>query len=141
MFKMMVAPWRDANPYLGVGTYYRVRDADSDAQAGDLVDITLEAPLILNERQVRMLVQKYGTNSPDRMTALSGAWTLRREIVQMGHDGIIAVASKPSKKPLTLVALAQPGEVTRPSPSDKASRKSSGAQIMRLAIAELAGLP
>lgn len=141
MFKMMVAPWRDANPYLGVGTYYRVRDAESDAAAEDLVDITLEAPLILNERQVRMLVQKYGTNSPDRMTALSGAWTLRREIVQMGHDGIIAVASKPSKKPLTLVTLAQPGEVTRPSASDKASRKSSGAQIMRLAIAELAGLP
>lgn len=141
MFKMMVAPWRDANPYLGVGTYYRVRDADSDAQAGDLVDITLEAPLILNERQVRMLVQKYGTNSPDRMTALSGAWTLRREIVQMGHDGIIAVGSKPNKKPLTLVALAQPGEVARPVAADKAGRKSSGAQIMRLAIAELAGLP
>jgi len=141
MFKMMVAPWRDASPYLGVGTYYRVRDAESDAEAEELVDVTLESPLILNERQVRMLVQKYGTNSPDRMTALSGSWTLRREIVQMGHDGIIAVAPKPSGKPLTLVALAQPGEVTRPSAIDKTGRKTSGAQIMRLAIAELAGLP
>ncbi|HXE29233.1 MAG TPA: hypothetical protein VN656_12015 [Stellaceae bacterium] len=140
MFKMMVAPWRDASPYLGVGTYYRVRDAEMDTEADDLVDVTLEAPLILNERQVRMLVQKYGTNSPDRMTALSGAWTLRREVVQMGHDGIIAVGSKPSKKPLTLVALTQPGEVTRPAAADK-GRKSSGAQIMRLAIAELAGVP
>jgi hypothetical protein len=141
MFKMMVAPWRDANPYLGVGTYYRVRDAETDVEAEDLVDVTLESPLILNERQVRMLVQKYGTNSPDRMTALSGAWTLRREVVQMGHDGIIAVGSKPRVKPLTLVALAQPGEVTRPTPTDKAGRQTSGARIMRLAIAELAGLP
>ncbi len=84
-----------------------------------LINVTLEAPLILNERQVRMLVQKYGTNSPDRMTALSGAWTLRREILQMGHDGIIAVGSKPNKKPLTLVSLAQPGEVARPANTDK----------------------
>jgi hypothetical protein len=139
MFKMMVAPWREANPYLGVGTYYRARNVELDAETEDLVNVTLEAPLILNERQVRMLVQKYGTNSPDRMTAMSGAWTLRREIVQMGHDGIIAVGSKPSKKPLTLVTLAQPGEVARPAVAEKASHKSSGAQIMRLAIAELAG--
>lgn len=139
MFKMTVAPWRDASPYLGVGTYYRVRDAETDAEAEELVDVTLAAPLILNERQVRMLVQKYGTNSADRMTALSGAWTLRREIVQMGHDGIIAVGSKPHKKPLTLVTLAQPGEIARPTAADKAGGKSSGAQIMRLAIAELAG--
>jgi hypothetical protein len=138
MFKMMVAPWRDANPYLGVGTYYRARDPHSDADPADLIDVTLEAPLILNERQVRMLVQKYGTNSADRMTALSGAWTLRREVLQMGHDGIIAVGSKPSQKPLTLVSLAQPGEVPRPANNDKPGR-SSGAQIMRLAIAELAG--
>jgi hypothetical protein len=140
MFKMMVAPWRDASPYLGVGTYYRVRDGGTgDAEAEDLVNVTLEAPLILNERQVRMLVQKYGTNSPDRMTAMSGAWTLRREVVQMGHDGIIAVGSKPSKKPLTLVALAKASEVARQGAADKAGRKSAGAQIMRLAIAELAG--
>ena len=138
MFKMMVAPWRDASPYLGVGTYYRVRDAETDAETEDLVNVTLEVPLILNERQVRMLVQKYGTSSPDRMTALSGAWTFRREIVKMGHDGIIASGSKPNKKPLTLVTLAQPGEIARPA-ADKAGRKSSGAQIMRLAIAELAG--
>src|SRR6185437_629948 len=124
MFKMMVAPWRDASPYLGVGTYYRARDAAPDAEPEDLVDVTLESPLILNERQVRMLVQKYGTNSPDRVTAQAGAWTLRREIVQMGHDGIIAIGPKPSRKPLTLVALAQPGEVTRPSSADRAGRKS-----------------
>ncbi len=36
MFKMMVAPWRDANPYLGVGTYYRARDAESDAEPDEL---------------------------------------------------------------------------------------------------------
>ena len=141
MFKMMVAPWRDASPYLGVGTYYRARGAETDAEAESLVDVTLESPLILNERQVRMLVQKYGTNSPDRMTALSGAWTLRREIVQMGHDGIIAIGSKPKQKPLTLVALAQPGEVARPAAADRAGRKTAGAQITRLALAELAGLP
>jgi hypothetical protein len=139
MFKMMVAPWRDASPYLGVGTYYRARETAPDADPDDMVNVTLESPLILNERQVRMLVQKYGTKSPDRMTALSGAWTLRREIVQMGHDGIIAVGSKPERKPLTLVALAQPGEVVRPTVAEKAGRKSSGAQIMRLALAELGG--
>ncbi len=139
MFKMMVAPWRDANPYLGVGTYYRVCDAEPASDAEELVNVALEAPLILNERQVRMLVQKYGTNSPDRMTALSGAWTLRREILQMGHDGIIAVGSKPNKKPLTLVALGRAGDVPRPAP-DRAGKKA-GAQIMRLAIAELAGVP
>ena len=141
MFKMKVAPWRDASPYLGVGTYYQAREAEPEAEAEDLVDVTLESPLILNERQVRMLVQKYGTNSSDRTTAQAGAWTLRREIVQMGHDGIIAVSSKPSRKPLTLVTLARPGEVARPSATDNAGRKSSGAQIMRLALAELAGLP
>jgi len=41
MFKMMVAPWRDASPYLGVGTYYRARDAAPDAEPEDLVDVTL----------------------------------------------------------------------------------------------------
>ena len=136
MFKMMVAPWRDANPYLGVGTYYRAQNAETDAEPDDLVNVSLKAPLILNERQVRMLVQKYGTSSPDRMTAMSGAWTLRREVMQMGHDGIIAVASKPSKKPLTLVALTQPGEAAKPAAAEKTGQ--SGAQIMRLAIAELA---
>jgi hypothetical protein len=137
MFKMTVTPWRDASPYLGVGTYYLGAISESDAPSQELVNVTLASPLILSERQVRMLVQKYGTNSPDRMTALSGAWTLRREVLQMGHDGIIAVAAAPSKRPLTLVALGRPGDAPQPTSPDRPGRKSS-AQITRLTVAELA---
>ena len=39
MFKQtMVTPWRDANPYLGVGTYYRARDVQSDAEPDELIN-------------------------------------------------------------------------------------------------------
>ena len=105
MFKMMVAPWRDASPYLGIGTYYLGTDATGVSQREPLVSVTLQSPLFLNGRQVRMLVQKYGTDSSDDMTALSGAWTLRREILRKGHDGVIAVGSALNDSALTLVTL------------------------------------
>jgi hypothetical protein len=137
MFRMMVAPWREASPYLGVGTYYLGTEADSESQPQDaLVNVTLETPLILNARQVRMLVQKYGTDSPDQMTALSGAWTLRREILQMGHDGIIAVGASPNEGRLTLVTLGRPTEKPGDTPSGRGKR--SGAEIARLGFAEIA---
>lgn len=136
MFKMMVTPWHDASPYLGVGTYYLGTDTEADAQNEKLVGVTLESPLILNGRQVRMLVQKYGTDSSDRMTAMSGAWTLRREVLQMGHDGIIAVGAALNDGRLTLVRLDRSAE--KPYSTAPAGRgKSAGAQISRLAIAEL----
>lgn len=113
MFKMMVAPWRDASPYLGVGTYYLGTDAAGGSQHGPLVSITLQSPLFLNRRQVRMLVQKYGTDSSDEMTALSGAWTLRREILRKGHDGVIAVGSSLNDSALTLVTLTRTAAAPR----------------------------
>jgi hypothetical protein len=131
-----VTPWRDASPYLGIGSYYLGTDTEADSQNEQLVDIALESPLILNGRQVRMLVQKYGTDSPDRMTAMSGAWTLRREILQMGHDGIIAVGSALNAGRLTLVRLDRSAD--KPHTTAPAGRgKKTGAQISRLAIAEL----
>jgi len=133
MLKMMVTPWRDATPYLGIGTYYVATESEAAPQAG-LVNVTLNAPLILNARQVRMLVQKYGTDSADAMTAHAGAWTLRREILQMGHDGIIAVGSPLNQGRLTLVALGRLPDKPRSTPSDGPTRRS-GAQITRLEFA------
>ncbi|HEV8015715.1 MAG TPA: hypothetical protein VGP48_09285 [Stellaceae bacterium] len=139
MFRMMVTPWREASPYLGVGTYYLGTDTDAEAPQDALVNVTLEAPLILNARQVRMLVQKYGTDSPDHMTALSGAWTLRREILQMGHDGIITVGSSPNEGRLTLVTLGRPTDKPGNAPPGGDGRRS-GAEIARLVFAEIAAL-
>lgn len=135
MFRMMVAPWRDASPYLGVGTYYLRADENAEPQGDALVNVTLESPLILNGRQVRMLIQKYGTDSPDHMTALAGAWTLRREILQMGHDGIIAVGSSLNGGQLTLVALGRASDKPR-DPTPRGDTRSSAA-ITRLAFAEI----
>ena len=140
MLRMMVTPWREASPYLGVGTYYLGTDTDAEAPHDALVNVTLESPLILNARQVRMLVQKYGTDSPDHMTALSGAWTLRREILQMGHDGIIAVGSSPNEGRLTLVTLGRPTDKPGNTPPGGGGGKRSGAEIARLAFAEIAAV-
>ena len=135
MFRMMVTPVRDAPPYLGVGTYY-VASRNEAASDEELVNVTLDAPLILNARQVRMLVQKYGTDSVDAMTAHSGAWTLRREIMQMGHDGIITVGSSLSEGRLTLVVLGRTQGNPGSSPPGEAPH-SGGAQISRLDFAAL----
>lgn len=135
MFRLMVAPWRDASPYLGVGTYYLRADENADSQKDGLVNVTLESPLILNGRQVRMLIRKYGTDSSDQMTALAGAWTLRREILQMGHDGIIAIGSSLNEAQLMLVALGRASDKPRdPAPRDDTR---SRAAIARLAVAEV----
>jgi hypothetical protein len=133
MFKMMVTPWRDATPYLGIGTYYVAAEKEPASQAG-LVNVSLDAPLILNGRQVRMLVQKYGTDSTDPVTAHAGAWTLRREILQMGHDGIIAVGSSLNDGRLTLIALGRAHDKPRTTPRNDSAR-GSGAQISRLEFA------
>jgi hypothetical protein len=138
MFRMMVTPWQDAAPYLGIGTYYLAKETGAPPQEG-LVDITLQSPLILNARQVRMLVQKYGTDSTDEMTALAGAWTLRREVLQMGHDGIIAAGAPPSEGKLTLVTLARSHDKPR-SPSHDGSPKNADSQADRPTIAEIAAL-
>lgn len=137
MLKMMVSPWRDATPYLGIGSYYLGTGSERDPQGEELVDVTLEAPLIINGRQVRMLIEKYGTDSSDQMTAMAGAWTLRREILRMGHDGIIAVGSRLNDGRLTLVRLDRSAD--KPHSTTPTGRgKNAGAQISRLAIAELA---
>lgn len=138
MFKMTVTPWQASAPYLGIGTYYLATETGAPPQEG-LVNITLQSPLILNARQVRMLVQKYGTNSTDEMTALAGAWTLRREVLQMGHDGIIAAGAPPSEGKLTLVTLARSHDKPR-SPSPDGSTKTPGSQANRPTIAEIAAL-
>ena len=91
MFKVMVTRWHSARPYLGVGTYYRKPDSDNETGHGEWVAVNLKQPLLLDGRQVRMLIEKYGTDSRDDMTALAGAWTLRRELLHMGHDGIVAI--------------------------------------------------
>ena len=139
MFKMMLTPWHHAIPYLGIGTYYVATDSEAAAQK-ELVDVTLAAPLILNSRQVRMLVQKYGTDSPDPMTAYSGAWTLRREVLQMGHDGIIAVGSSLHEGKLALVALGRSRDNPMPHPRTDSLHKDGWthtAQISRLEIPTL----
>ncbi len=52
-----------------------------------------------------MLIQKYGTDSADDVTAMAAAWTLRREILQMGHDGIVAIGARLNEGRLTIVEL------------------------------------
>jgi hypothetical protein len=117
MFKMMVAPWRGASPYLGIGSYYLGTDTETASRHEPLVSVTLQSPLFLNGRQVHMLVQKYGTDSSDQMTALAGAWTLRREVLQKGHDGIIAVGSTLNDSVLTLVTLTRPTAAASAAPN------------------------
>jgi hypothetical protein len=131
MFKMMVVPWRDAHPYLGLGTYYTgVAPRDGAASKG-LVGVTLHRPLLLNARQIRMLVQTYGTNSADRATGLDGAWTLRRDILKKGHDGIIAIDDAAKERSLTLVALVRPGETPGGMDRHRASEASARATFIQ----------
>ncbi len=106
MFRMMARRLRDTAPYLGIGVYYARPDTGEDPAHTGWVNVTLDAPLILNGRQARMLIEKYGTDSADNITVLAGAWTLRREIIQMGHDSIIAVGANLNDGRLTIVDLA-----------------------------------
>lgn len=132
MFKMMLAPWRDATPYLGIGTYYLATEALTDSRREALISVTLQSPLILNGRQVRMLVQKYGTGSSDHMTALAGAWTLRRELLQMGRDGVVAIGSSLNEGRLAVVALTRPADKQRP-PAHRGDGARPCARVSRLA--------
>jgi hypothetical protein len=105
MFKIMVARWHTSRPYLGVGAYYRKPDDAADARHDEWVSVNLSRPLLLDNRQVRMLIQKYSTNSSDDMKALAGAWTLRRELLQTGHDGIVAIEAAPNERHMIVVDL------------------------------------
>ncbi len=107
MFRMMAKRLLDIPPYLGVGVYYFRPDTEENPADSGWQDVTLEVPLILNSKQVRMLIDKYGTDSGDDVTTIAGAWTLRREILHMGYDGIIAVDAKLNDGRLMVVDLAR----------------------------------
>ena len=62
-----------------------------------------------------MLVEKYGTDSSDEITAMAGAWTLRREVLRMGHDGIVAVGARHCAGSFMVVDFATPAQ-RRPAP-------------------------
>lgn len=106
MFKVMVTRWRDSRPYLGVGTYFHKPRDIAASQDVDWVTVTLRRPLILDTRQVRMLVAKYGTESSDEITAHTGARTLRRELLQTGHDGVMTNEETGCDRHLIVVDLA-----------------------------------
>lgn len=94
MFKMTVKRCQGQRPYLGVGAYYFRPDRKARPEASEWVKVELKAPLILSARQVQRLVEKFATDSGDEITAMAGAWTLRREVLRMGHDGIVAVGAR-----------------------------------------------
>jgi hypothetical protein len=136
MFRMMAKRLCDAPPYLGIGVYYFRPDTEENPSERSWLDVTLEAPLILNAKQVRMLIQKYGTDSGDDVTTMAGAWTLRREILHMGYDGIIAVDAELNDGRLMIVDLARavPGSVQTITGYDEGRVR---AQIHRIVHTEL----
>jgi hypothetical protein len=134
MFSLTVKKWREPAPYLGIGTYYVRPDTNAISGTHDWISVRLKSPLILQDRQVRMLMQKYGTDSEDKITAMAGAWTLRREILLMGHDGIIALGSTMNDGCMTIVELVPTG-----APSHRvtaATQTHHGAEICRLPVGE-----
>jgi hypothetical protein len=90
MFETMAKRLHDIHPYLGMGLYYVRPDGESSLGSGDWAKVALKAPLILSGRQAGILIQKYETDSADHVTAMAGAWELRRQVLLMGRDGIIA---------------------------------------------------
>lgn len=90
MLNVMAMPMHAADKTLGVGTYYE-RSGESLCRLKDWICVKLERPLILDEEKVRNLEQQYATNSKDTFVAMSGAWKLRRDIIGLGYDSIIAV--------------------------------------------------
>ena len=117
MFKVMVTRWQDSRPYLGAGTYFHKPCDIAASHSVDWVAVTLRRPLILDMRQVRMLVAKYDTESSDEITAHAGARTLRHELLQTGHDGIVTTEATGGDCHLIVVDLA-PG--TADDPGDRA---------------------
>lgn len=90
MFQTIAKRLHDTPPVLGMGLYYFRPDDESYVRSGDWTKVELKAPLILNGKQASLLIRKYETDSADPVTATTGAWTLRREVLHMGRDGIIA---------------------------------------------------
>ena len=85
MLKVKVTRWHSTRPYLGVGTYYRKPDKDNENSHGEWITVSPEKPLLLDSRQVRMLIEKYGTGSnSDDMTALAGALDVTARTVEYG---------------------------------------------------------
>lgn len=132
MFTMTVQKRHGGAPFLGVGTYYLGSEVLPAAgrEPDSWVKVRLESPLLLNRRQVRMLVHKFGTASADPEAALSGAWRLRREVQQMGHDGIIAVDSPLIGSRLAIVEFA--GKTGRIAPATGNPLKKT--RVKRLAV-------
>jgi hypothetical protein len=105
MFKMMLTPMRDPNVNFGVGAYFVGSDHETASSPDSLVTVELRNPLILDASRARQLARKYGTKSGDHLLAQSAAWTLRRDVLKNGHDGIITVSGSALRRRLTVIAL------------------------------------
>lgn len=101
MLKPVVEPCLD----LGVGSYY-VRAGDEPAAGRDgWVRVELKRPLIVDSRRTKRLIEKYQTRGDDVAKIRVAARRLTDDVLQMGHDGIIAIAGTPKKRQLTVIAL------------------------------------
>lgn len=133
MFSMTVKPWRNSKRFLGIGTYYLRSDSRAQKPGGGWVKVTLTNPLFLTARQIRMLAQKYGTESVDAMSAMAGAWCLRRDLLELGYDGIVGVGPVSNEARFTVV------ELTRTSAerglSSLRGGRGAGASVRRLSQA------
>jgi hypothetical protein len=120
MFSMMLKPVDEPCLYLGVGNYY-MRSGDEPAASQDgWVRVELKRPLIMDSRRAKRLIDKYRTRCGDIAKIRAAARRLTDEVLQMGHDGIIAIAGTAKNRQLTVVVLQRssiamfPGTMTKP---------------------------
>ena len=90
MLNITAKPIHAPNKTLGVGTYYE-RSGQVRSDLKDWIAVRLDRPLVVDERTARSLEHEYGTSSENPTIAMSGAWTLRRDLIRQGSDGLSAV--------------------------------------------------
>lgn len=125
----MVRPRPAPSALLGIGTYYVSAAHDTPVGAHRWLTLELKNPLILDHDRVASLIHRHDTNSSSPRHAADGAWALRHEVVDAGHDGIVAVDGVGGERHLTVVHFdAATGERPTAQVIDFAARKAAVAK-------------
>lgn len=105
MFAMMLKPVDEPCLYLGVGTYYTRTAEQGDLNQDGWVRVELKHPLIMDSRRTHRLIQRYRTRGDDIDKIRVAAQRLSEEVLEMGHDGIIAVVGRAKDRQVMVVTL------------------------------------
>jgi hypothetical protein len=105
MFAMTLKAIEEPCFYLGMGRYYMRNGNEPVAPQDEWVRVELKKPLILDSRRAKRLIEKYRTRGGDEHKIRGGARRLSEDVMEMGHDGIIAIAGTAKDRQVTVVML------------------------------------